>query len=395
MTDKPSECSICGAWYILESHIETIHSDIKDIICKHCSFAPKHLKNLKQHITFSHSPDSEKVCNLCGFGTTRLGKLKRHVRVIHDKKSFLNCPICGHVSFSTILLDKHLKISHNEVKDKMCTDCGFATGLQHLLKAHIAAAHFQTNKNLNSTQPAQGALISNYGGKNVQIKSNNNLKRGETAIKPYSIICANNVPGINRSGDAIKRCKYCPYTGNFVTNLVHHIRTIHPELRENICEICGFASTNMLKLKQHMEFCFSISNYEKTSLNNVPKQNKIGSKVNHDTGSNNNFYESFMRFYKSQSPEGCERAAEKLKYYIMKTRTETGQFSDAIADNNMDMQRLPETFSPDTFDEFKMWLINNLTEKTKQSGNQNKDDLKLFQELFKNEGPSSIKDFLI
>ena len=109
---KPKTCDICNKTFSsksnLNSHISSVHNNIREYLCKTCD------KTFSRH-----------------------SKLKRHIKSVHDQiKDFL-CPLCEFKSSTNSCLKGHIKQVHDQIKDFLCSSCDYKCSTNGGLKRHI------------------------------------------------------------------------------------------------------------------------------------------------------------------------------------------------------------------------------------------------------------------
>ena len=163
-------CELCGKNFTkqsrLQSHIDSIHKDIRKFHCPHCdkSFKAKpHLENhLLQHTggrpfqckecgdSFrhklslishmrSHTDSRPFVCDTCGKAFRDNSTLKAHTRVHSGDKPY-KCELCSKSFTQRAGLNYH-RAAHTGLKPYKCSQCDYSAAKKASLVSHVKARH--------------------------------------------------------------------------------------------------------------------------------------------------------------------------------------------------------------------------------------------------------------
>ena len=101
-------------------HIESGHSNDKEVQHEHCNDCPKVVRNkaeFNMHIESVHSNDKEVQHEKCNDGSKvfrNKAKLKMHIEIVHNEK----CELCSKVFRNQLELKKHVDNVHSFEGDK-------------------------------------------------------------------------------------------------------------------------------------------------------------------------------------------------------------------------------------------------------------------------------------
>lgn len=142
--ERNFQCEECLKCYYsmsqLNTHIKTVHRNIRDFECKHCGKKFYTVKDLNLH-TPRHFDKKEK-CSQCNAVFFTIHEVRSHVKRVHLPRT-IPCDVDGCTRMFRTLenLKTHKKIRHEKRKDYVCVECGVAFAQYNTLKRHIDTVH--------------------------------------------------------------------------------------------------------------------------------------------------------------------------------------------------------------------------------------------------------------
>jgi len=162
-------------------------------------------------------------CEVCSgmFETKR--KLRNHQRDSHIEKNF-QCTMCVFRSYTQKQVDSHHLKVHTDLKKEECTTCG---GFFNHLKEHYSRRHTERYRE-----------ICNVCG-DVFKNMRNHLKR--TAC------------GLGRKMEAKFKCELCSKAFTLKHGLQRHIKVVHEQVKDCVCEQCDYKTSSKSNLELHQD----------------------------------------------------------------------------------------------------------------------------------------------
>ena len=168
-------CELCGKNFTkqsrLQSHIDSIHKNIRNFQCQHCDKAFKAKIHLDNHM-LQHSGDRPFECRECGERFRHKLSLISHSRIHSDSRPFV-CDTCGKAFRDNSTLKAHTRVHSGEKpykcnlcdksftqraglnyhkavhageKPHKCGQCDFATAKKASLSYHVKTMHKTSDK---------------------------------------------------------------------------------------------------------------------------------------------------------------------------------------------------------------------------------------------------------
>ena len=119
----------------LNTHLSTVHLQMKDFECGVCGLKFGQKANLNQHVRKQHSSSARLfTCDVCGYTTTHKSCLTRHTRLHTGDKRF-KCRYCEMLFNQSTNLKAHL-YTHTSMPI-VCEVCGRGCRNEATLKVHM------------------------------------------------------------------------------------------------------------------------------------------------------------------------------------------------------------------------------------------------------------------
>lgn len=128
--------------YYLQTHINTVHLNLRQFKCNLCDFATNYRKILKKHINSNHFNSKYHKCRLCDFAADHEVDLKKHMLSTHPDSKRFECHLCDFATNTKGTLKVHISSIHFNLKQHKCQFCDFASNYRSDLRKHIDSVHF-------------------------------------------------------------------------------------------------------------------------------------------------------------------------------------------------------------------------------------------------------------
>ncbi|XP_052762553.1 zinc finger protein 37-like [Mya arenaria] len=138
---RQKQCKECGKSFHpgkLQTHIKTVHQQLRRFQCKYCSYSGKNSTNLKHHLLI-HEGRKPNTCQDCGQSFTQPYQLTSHMRTHTGEKPF-KCDQCPYAAAWNVQLKDHKK-AHDSDQAVTCPHCGIVLKNNTCLNTHIKKAH--------------------------------------------------------------------------------------------------------------------------------------------------------------------------------------------------------------------------------------------------------------
>ncbi|KAG4075052.1 hypothetical protein HA402_008117 [Bradysia odoriphaga] len=166
------------------------------------------------------------ICSICNKSCV-IGKMDRHMQQ-HFNGEFYQCYICGREYRHTHDLEKHAKSKHIAARDEFfCDICKSG----RVFETKTSIEEHMKNRHCKEQIKEQGLNCSTCN------KDFSTLKQFRAHVKRH---------------DEIKR-QPCPICNKNYRCLSRHIKDIHFNIRNHVCDICGSAYKQWNTLKEHIE----------------------------------------------------------------------------------------------------------------------------------------------
>ena len=177
-------CELCGKNFTkqsrLQSHINSIHKNIRNFQCQHCDKAFKAKIHLDNHM-LQHSGDRPFQCGECGERFRHKLSLISHSRIHSDSRPFV-CDTCGRAFRDNSTLKAHTRVHSGEkpYKCKLC-DKSFTqrAGLNYHKAVHAGEKPHKCNQ-CDYATAKKASLF--YHVRTIHKTSDNELVKPEEAM---------------------------------------------------------------------------------------------------------------------------------------------------------------------------------------------------------------------
>ena len=279
--EKKFKCELCPIKFIsrskMRTHIQEVHDKIKNHVCEDCGYATyqKHQLNIHRK-SIRCQKRGQKIkcefkCELCPFETHYKGQLERHIRlkICTKPKEYKFCDFCPFKAQGNAALQLHTQAIHEKIRNHVCEKCGYAATQKHALKQHIKNVHgvrgnkrrkqlerlkeeFEESPFLNEQRTKK--LAEELGKTKKQIKSWFNTKRqkGEYKTRIYLEEDMTNNQKQKVKQKEYKQCQLCPFKAYSNAIFAFHIQAVHDDIRNLVCQKCGYAASRKSTLSLHM-----------------------------------------------------------------------------------------------------------------------------------------------
>ena len=214
------------------------HEQPEEYKCFFCENKYNSPSALHVHIDFAHyellpidknSTEVSNQCKICNTNFKRMRTLNCHMKNDHDKDKIeeIKCKICRIDFLSKLELKFHLKEKHfDENGEKaVCDLCGKNFSNLHKLKSHREIVH-EGIKKFSCTTCGKS-----FSSQQAQIKHQKGIHEGSLK-KQMCTICGKELS---------------------IGGMVHHMKTIHCEDRNELCKFCGKSFKLLSTLKSHIK----------------------------------------------------------------------------------------------------------------------------------------------
>ena len=229
------KCQECGMLFKsrrgISHHNKTMHpKDQEDL--QQCLVCPVVIPTAKivSHMKTNHCQDGCYTCIFCS-KEFREGcdNFLFHLTKVHQIGEFrIKCDQCDRVFDKQSRLDNHIKIRHDKINSVICDKCGQECINDTSLSNHMKIVHNLYTITKKETIKKCDKCDSIFESPE---EFNDHLKQCLDDLKDF-------------------KCKFCERRWVSHLSLQQHIAVDHKILRR-ICDICGHASQNARKLKEH------------------------------------------------------------------------------------------------------------------------------------------------
>ena len=208
-------------------------------------------------------PEEKLKCGQCLFETLHRSHLKWHTYAIHTIGSMkFKCEKCPFESARRAQLKNHIETVHEKNGDQIRGNCGYASSWKAALKQHKESAHTTGNRKLKYETRSYSTVES------TELMCHNNEVHEnikETLAKKNKLRLPNDQSEPQKSEPSLKlhkesihtikgkklKCDKCPYSSSNRSHLKYHIKGVHENIRDHVCQECGFAARQKADLKRH------------------------------------------------------------------------------------------------------------------------------------------------
>lgn len=132
--DYPAPCQS-----VLDTHIKSVHTKVKDVICAECGLPCLDIGHLNAHVKLVHDKIRDHKCPHCSNKFGKKSGLNRHIKQVHNKVKY-TCEKCGKKLSSEGRLKGHLEKCEGKLKFP-CDKCENSYKLQSSLNRHVQKDH--------------------------------------------------------------------------------------------------------------------------------------------------------------------------------------------------------------------------------------------------------------
>ncbi|XP_053688875.1 zinc finger protein 665-like [Sabethes cyaneus] len=310
--ERPFNCSYCAKTYMtngnLQEHIRMVHTGVK-FPCKECGVELSTKSSWKRHMK-GHTEEGF-CCHLCTEKFSSHSVLAKHIRRVHDKvANHFICLDCGNTYDTNAALREH-RISHTDERRWECTECGMKFKRNHNLinhrKIHLVEKKVVKLKcqDCDEEFPSKSALASHRSihGKfccrlcsrtfdSIADLLQHRREEHKDSVKDTAVNCRTchkrfpdqeellkhreeehplEVPLVCEVCKAtfistvalrahqrehnrviLYNCPNCPETYNSQLLLETHIKELHADCKNHVCDLCGSGYPTRKQLVSHL-----------------------------------------------------------------------------------------------------------------------------------------------
>jgi len=179
--------------------------------CTQCSFRSKREGHMRKHLALHARGVAVLKCLMCSYRTTRANHLTRHQLCQHTKTA-MSCSVggCTYVASNECLLQKHVKSRH--LSSQLCTLSSFpctVPGCSYSGMTESRLIRHRARHRAVEGQPSDTSLIEHY------------------------------------------QCTQCSYKTSQREHFRRHVNSVHNDIRQFLCDICGRRFKRHDALLQH------------------------------------------------------------------------------------------------------------------------------------------------
>ena len=284
--EKKYKCELCPTRFIVPSilreHVRVVHEKIKDYGCEDCGYTTGQRSQLRKHKKTilckkrGNKMKAEFKCEACPFETFYKAQMERHTReqICTKPKEYLFCDLCQFKSVSNAALTKHKEAVHEKIRKYICQECGFASTTEAYLKTHTKNVHgprgtkrlkqikklkdeFEENPFLDEERAKKIAEELGKPIKNIKNWFYNRRQKGDYKTKVFleeDMINPKKQTGKQDEDKQkeVKQCEFCPFKAYSNAIFAFHIQAVHDDIKNLVCQECGYAATRKSTLNLHM-----------------------------------------------------------------------------------------------------------------------------------------------
>ena len=223
------------------------------IKCPRCKASYRTLGELEKHIE-THNNDTLYQCRYCDMKFITLNNRNRHETRKHGckpTKTYSRCPLCPKKFLTTVFLRGHLKDSHDEHRH-ICLHCN---------KFFDTEFDYNQHKDEHNKKKSITPYVCKKCGKSYEtlhyLKRHNRMihkARNERICKlclEYFEIEKYEEHLKTHEWDKPNMCSFCRESFPTKELLEQHVRNVHHQGINYICEICGFEASHYPNMKHH------------------------------------------------------------------------------------------------------------------------------------------------
>jgi len=249
----PLKCDLCQVERVsraqMRSHLG-VHMQVERMkgvrTCKLCGLRFRTLAILRKHFEEKHGPRNK--CDICGRAYKFHCQLKEHMRVHSDERPF-TCDNCGHRFKARATVKAHMYTHLSIPHQCTCEVCGKTFRMRHHLEQHLKICKSERVKNFccnicdfktHSRASLRNHLLTHSDARNFSCEecgASFKSKNGLTSHKKF------------HKGRKFP-CTVCGTELRSKGSLGRHIKQ-HQDLREHVCNVCGFAFVQLENLRVH------------------------------------------------------------------------------------------------------------------------------------------------
>ena len=209
----------------------------------------------KENAKIHHARGDKKFkCEECLYATAFKAILKRHMRNVHKKIIIDICNKCGYVASCKDTLKQHMMSVHN--KKIICKQCPYTTTHKCRMAEHMQGKHKMGDKKFRCEHCPYVAYRKSHLKKHVDgvhenIRNHLCEECGYAALYKRGLYIHKEL--MHNIGDKKFKCEKCPYATALKGNLKIHVAGVHDNIRKHTCEICGYAAKHKPDLKRHIK----------------------------------------------------------------------------------------------------------------------------------------------
>ena len=237
--------------------------------CKECPFVTTDVKTLKEHLkqhTSTSSPNqAPKKTNL--EQKIELQPSLDINDIAEPLGQSLNCNECGKIFSNRNNLRSHVKVVHLKIKNHVCQICNKAFFKPNNLRAHLKThkpvkLNISISKDQNISSRGQNSRNSDASHATAETMKEAHVKLEELNQDIETCIRQASTPGIKKgqsfdtdtSLGLVENSLDCTHCGKSFANrknLRSHVRNVHLNMKNHICNVCNKAFFKPTHLKRH------------------------------------------------------------------------------------------------------------------------------------------------
>jgi len=221
--------------------------------CQHCGVKKKTINSLKNHIEAEHKESIP--CPECGVIYKTQASLNQHIKRVHSDQSALQCSRCDYKTNITGDMKAHYERTHTEIGQETCEFCGevFKNLKNHLertgcgqegesVSCHYCGKHY----------PTKVACQFHISWKHEKIRKEEACEFCGKCVINLKRHLQNTSCGKSNVQKKKVSCTMCDKTFSNTDAMKTHIKRIHENIRDKVCQQCSYTTYCNYNLRLHV-----------------------------------------------------------------------------------------------------------------------------------------------